>query len=160
MKKIIVCMLVCFCMLAGAALAGDGARSKDGIQLPRGKWWKMPEVAQQLKLSTAEQAALDDLYFKHRSRKIDLRSTVQKEQLELERLLEKQSFDESAARSQFQKVVAAKDTVSAERFDFLIEVRKLLGHDRFQQLVVQFQKSRMKKDGPKKAPRKAPGSGL
>jgi len=138
-------MLVCFFILSGVSTARDQGHSKDGLDLPRGKWWRMPEVAKELNINSDEQAKFDDLYFKYRNQKIDLKSTVEKEQLELERIIEKEKFDESSCRDQFQKVINAKNKVSIERFNFLIEVRKLLGYERFQQLIVKFKKIKMNK---------------
>ena len=158
MKRLLCYMLVCFFILSGVSTARDRSHSKDGLDLPRGKWWRMPEVAKELNINSDEQAKFDDLYFKYRNQKIDLKSTVEKEQLELERIIEKEKFDESACRDQFQKVIKAKNKVSIERFNFLIEVRKLLGYERFQQLIVKFKKIKMKKskknDGRKRDDRK------
>jgi hypothetical protein len=98
----------------------------------------MPEVASELQMSSDEQATLDDLYYKHGNQMIDLKSDLKKAQLALEQFIENEKLDESACKDQFQKVVEARNTLSTERYNFLIEVRKLLGYERFVQLRTKF----------------------
>ena len=139
MRREMFYMLICFFMLSGASVAGERGYSRDGIEdMPRGKWWRMPEVANELKISSDEQAKLDDLYYKHRNQMVDHKSTLKKEQIALEWFIEKETLDESACKNQFQKVLEARNTLSTERYNFLIEVRKLLGYERFLQLKPKF----------------------
>jgi len=135
MRRVVFYALICFFMLSGISMARDKGYSRDGIDdLPRGKWWRMPEVANELKISPDEQAKLDDLFFKHQNQMIDHKSALKKEQIALEWFIEKETLDESACKDQFQKVLEARNTLSTERYNFLIEVRKLLGYERFLQL--------------------------
>ena len=57
----------------------------EGIDLPPGKWWRMPDVAKELNISSDEQQKLDDFYYKHRTQMIDLKGGLEKEQIALER---------------------------------------------------------------------------
>ena len=95
MKRIVCCMIVCFFILSGVALAQERGVPKGGMNLPRGKWWRMPEVAKDIGISADEQVKLDDVFYKHRNRAVDLKSTVRKEQLQLERLIEKETVGPS-----------------------------------------------------------------
>ena len=135
MRRVMFYTLICFFVLSGISMARDKGYSRDGIDdLPRGKWWRMPEVASELKISSDEQAKLDDLYYKHQNQMIDHKSDLKKEQITLEWFIEKETLDESACKDQFQKVLEARNKLSTERYNFLIEVRKLLGYERFLQL--------------------------
>lgn len=69
---------------------------------------------------------------------IDLKSNVEKEKLELEMILDQQDFNESACMDRFKKFQDARTKLANERFRFLIEVRKLLGLDRYRQLKTEF----------------------
>jgi len=140
-------MMVCFFTLSGVAFAQERGRPKGGMDLPRGQWWNLPEVVQEFNISSDEQAKLDDLFFNHRNQEIDLKGTVRKEQLQLERVIEKDKLDETACKNQFQKVLIAQNNVAAERFNFLIDVRKILGYERFQQLTVKFKEKRIQRPG-------------
>jgi len=143
MRRLVFHVLICFFVLSGVSMARDRGNPRDGIEdLPRGKWWKMPEVANELSISTDEQAKLDDLYYKHRNQMIDLKRDLKKEQIALEWFIEKEKLDESACMDQFQKVLNARNKLSMERYNFLIEVRKLLGYERFLQLRPKFHELR------------------
>jgi hypothetical protein len=139
-------MLVCFFVLSGISMAQDRGHPRDEMEnLPRGKWWRMPEVAGELKISSDEQATLDGLYYKHRNQMIDRKSELKKGQLVLEQFIENEKLDESACKDQFQKVLEARNKISTERYNFLIEVRKLLGFERFLQLKPKFNELRKEK---------------
>jgi len=157
MRRLVFHMLICFFVLSGVSMARDRGNSKDEIEdLPRGKWWRMPEVAKELNISSDEQAKLDDLYYKHRNQVIDLKRSLKKEQIALEWFIEKEKLDESACMVQFQKVLNARNKLSSERYSFLIEVRKLLGYERFLQLRPKFhelRKVRFQRDEGRKVPR-------
>ena len=121
---------------------GGAHQAKEGMRVPRGKWWKMPPMAERLNLTAEEKEELDRLFLEHRHRMIDLRSEIQKERLELEYLLDSTSFDSDASMARFMKVQNAQRDVAVERFRFLLDVREILGLDRFQQLKAQVQEHR------------------
>ena len=139
-------------------MAKDRGRPREEIEgLPRGKWWRMPEVASELKISSDEQSTLDDLYYKHRNQMIDHKSELKKGQLAFEQFIENENLDESACKDQFQKVLEARNKISIERYNFLIQVRKLLGFERFLQLkpkVYELGRGKSRKDGDRRKPRR------
>jgi len=105
-------------------------------QVPAGKWWHMPGVAKKLQLTDAHIKQLDDVFIENRMKLIDFKSALEKERFELQNLLDKDRLDEKAVFDQFTKLQAARSKLEAERFHFLLEVRKILGRERFQQLEV------------------------
>lgn len=123
---------------------GDSHGSMKG-NMPRGQWWRMPGVAEKLGLSPEEQKQLDTLYMTHRREMITLKAEVEKEKLEFEYLIDKEKIDEQAIKSQFAKLHDARGKMSLARFTFLLEVRKLLGYERYQKLKSEFQQRRMMK---------------
>jgi len=158
MRRIVFCLLVCLFVFSGVSSAQDRGRPPDEIEnLPRGKWWRMPEVASELKISSDEQAKLDDLYYKHRNQMIDHESELKKAQISLEWFIEKEKLDESACKDQFQNVLGARNKLSTERYNFLIEVRKLLGYERFLQLKpksYELRKEKSQKDKGRREPKR------
>jgi len=105
-----------------------------GQTMPEGKWWKDPGVVKQLNLTSGEAKQLDNLFVKSRRRLIDLKNRVEKERFEYQTLMESQNLDESAVNRQLQKLEKARTEMNAETNRFVVEVRKILGHDRFQKL--------------------------
>ena len=143
MKKITVITFIGFLALTGICLAEGPPVKREGV--PAGKWWRMPGVNKDLNLNDEEQEKLDDLYIENRRRMIDLKSTVDRERLELEQLLDQKDFNESACMDRFKRLQNASTNLSIERFRFLIEIRKLLGYDRYEKLKIKFQEHRMRK---------------
>ena len=117
--------------------------------LPRGKWWHNSTLSSAIDLSESEKAQLDEKYIDNRRELIQLKSNLELERFELEVLLEKDPLDETAVMEQFKKMNQARQELATARFQFVLEVRKLLGADRFEQLKQQFKQKRHRKGGPK-----------
>ena len=96
-KRMLIGMLVCSAMILGVVQAyADG--------LGPGRWWRLPELSRDMGLTDREKQMLDDMFVKNRNALIDLRSDIEKEQLKLEDILAKDTFNESAAKAQFKRV--------------------------------------------------------
>jgi hypothetical protein len=152
MKKTILFILIFVFAFANISMAkrpgsGEGGWSnrKESMGIPSGKWWKRSDVVNKIDIAEAEKKKLDNMYYKHRYRMIDLHSQVKKDQLELEQLLDNQDFNAEASMDHFTKLQKAHNTRSTERFRFLVQVRELMGLDRFQQLKEQVKKYRMER---------------
>ena len=110
---------------------------------PAGRWWHIPSVAKELNLRPDQKTRLDSLYLNNRTRIIDLKARMEKEQVKLEGLLEEQKLDQPAVMKQYDRVEKARSALARERFKYLLEVRKIIGYDRFEQLKVIFRQRRM-----------------
>jgi len=119
--------------------------AKEGNGLPHGKWWNNSEAASQLNLSDNEIKILDDMYVNHRRRIIKLRAIVEEERFELNNLIESKTINDEAVLNQSQRLEHARSNLSSERFHFFLDVRKLLGFDRYQQLKSMYQTMRQKR---------------
>jgi Spy/CpxP family protein refolding chaperone len=124
-----------------------------GKDLPRGKWWQDPKLSSIIKVSKEEEQKLDELYIESRRNFIKLKSAVEMERFELEVLMEKDPLDEAKVLEQYRKMDNARDSLGTERFGYLLEVRKILGAERFQKLKFEFQKHRRSKKGRQKTGR-------
>ena len=161
MKKVTLLALLFMFALSGISMAknpGFGGRGsgpqKESMGVPGGKWWKTPQMADKLALTQEEKAKLDSMYLNHRHQMIDLRSQVQKERLELEQLLDSSTFNGEASMECFKKLQEARTSLATERFKFLVQVRELLGLERFQQLKVKVRQHRMKRKQERRRPAK------
>ena len=129
-------------VIGGSALAGD----------TRGRWWHVEEIAGQLQLSEDEIRRLDAAYEAALIRMIEIRSQVEIERIKLRSLMEQPDFNENEVMAQHQNQETARRRLSEERFRFLLEVRKIVGHDRFVQLLEiqdEHRKRRFSKDREK-----------
>ncbi len=150
MRKLTLFTLICFFAVSGISIAGNLGYSmrssgfgSEGLTIPGGKWWRMPKAAKKLELTKAEQKKLDRMFIQNRRRMIDLKRDAAKEKLELEDILDKENFNESACMGRFKKLMDASTELTIERFRFLVEVRNLLGIKRFQLLKANFRERRM-----------------
>ena len=147
MKKGIIVIMALLLVMSSSVVAFskrgpdfDGSRGM--MMLPFGKWWQSPEMLKSLNLSDTEKQKLEDLFYQSRKKMIDLKGNVEKEFLDFEQLINQDPLDETGCLNQFDRMVDARTKMGKERFLFLIEVRKLLGADRFQLIKQEF---RMKK---------------
>jgi hypothetical protein len=125
-----------------------------------GKWWRYPQVSERLNLNEAEISKLDIQFVDSRRKLIKLVSAVKSEQFELDNLLESENLDEKATVKHFDQLQQARTKLANEQFRFLLEIRKILGLDRFRQLkeYKQLRRQKMRRelrsmqDRPKKGP--------
>ena len=139
MKKMALMTFVLVFALSGISMARGLGHGKEDM-MPRGKWWKSPEMAERLHLTPDEKVKLDTLYLTHRRQMIDLRGQVAKERLDLEQLFDAKNFDSAACMENFKKLEKAHVNLATERFKFLVQVREVLGLERFQELKAEFWK--------------------
>ena len=116
-----------------------------GQKMPHGKWWRSPKATEKLNLSNEEKKQLDEKFLESRRKLIDLKATVEKEQLELDALMDKEPLNEKSVMERFKKLETARASLAAERFGFILEVRKIIGLERFQQLKTTFKGFRQKR---------------
>lgn len=136
-------MLKVALQLAGMLLLLAGASPPSLAQdAPPGQWWRNRQVAAELKLSADEIQRLDRLYVESRRRRIALKSAVERESFELQNLLESQPVDETRVKAQYRRLEAERSRLNDERFRFLLEVRKIVGPQRFQNLKQMYQRSK------------------
>jgi hypothetical protein len=122
-------------LLAGLFFHGD-AFSQDAVF---GRWWHNPSVTRRVNLEGQERKLLDEKFLETQRRLIMLKNGVEREQFELENLIEKETLNEDAIMAQFRKLEKAREDLSSERFRFLLEVRKIMGLQRFQTIKMAFQ---------------------
>jgi Spy/CpxP family protein refolding chaperone len=128
LKRILTMMAVIVTVLAIAGPAMARGSSK-------WRWWQNEEIITLLKLSPQEIQKLDDAFVESRRRMLEIKGRVEAERFKLEELLSRPKINAAAIRQQNRKMEAARSDLAAERFDFLLKSREVLGHERFQQLI-------------------------
>jgi len=100
----------------------------------RGKWWNNNSMAEELHLTDSERNRLDEKYVEGRRKMIDLKSAVEKERLELDIALDNPNADKARINEHYAKLEKARAELSKARFDLIIEMRDIIGVERFQTL--------------------------
>ncbi|MFC1895295.1 Spy/CpxP family protein refolding chaperone [Thermodesulfobacteriota bacterium] len=103
-------------------------------EVPPGRWWHDSRVDKRLNLTEEEKGQLDGLFVENRRKLIDLKSALERERFELETVLEDRGADAQQVRERYKSLETARARLSNERFSFLLEVRRIVGPERFQQL--------------------------
>jgi len=161
MKKSILITCICVFLISTTGFARMHGGGFGGDRVPPGKWWHVPEIAESLKVTAEEKTKLDTLFLNNRKAMIGLKGEMATKRLDLETLMEKENFDEAAVMDQFTSMQESGQAMWKQKFQFLINVRKLLGKDRFMQLKSQFNQnhSRPHKGGKGGKHRFGPGPG-
>ena len=110
------------------------AETEQALVIPSGKWWSMPEMAKKINLTEPEKKKLDDLYIVFYRKLIDRRAVMEKLWLDIDTLFDREEFNESAVLEQFKKHEAERSAIATDRFQFLVDVRRILGRERYQRL--------------------------
>lgn len=103
-------------------------------EMMHGKWWQNKTMAEQLELTDSERKILDDKYTESRRKLIDLKTEVEKERLELDILLDSNEVKKEQIFERYDSLERARAKLSKERFGLLMEVRDIIGIERFQEL--------------------------
>ncbi len=117
--------------------------------IPAGKWWRNPDVARKLGLSKHEINRLEEAYVRSRRQLIRSKGELEAERFELETLFGRNNFNETAAKKQFERLEQKRTSLSKSRFQFVVEVRKILGPRRFQELVDYYRRKPPRPSFPK-----------
>lgn len=128
---------LCLLVLMLFPLTAMGQKS-----MPHGKWWYSENIVKKLDLTKGEINLLDNIYTQSRRKLIELKSEVEKERFEYETLMESEDMKESEVMSQAKKLETVRAKLSTERSRFLLEVRKVLGAERFRKLKSSFKEMR------------------
>jgi Spy/CpxP family protein refolding chaperone len=99
-----------------------------------GKWWWDNAMAAQLKLTDTERKNLDEKYTESRLRLVDLKSDVEKERIKLDMLLGRQDATKEQITAGYEGLEKARANLAKERFSLLIDMRDIIGVERFQEL--------------------------
>ena len=108
--------------------------------LPLGQWWHNSRIIRYLNLKNSEIQQLDQLFKSSRRNLIDLKNEVKKKRFQLDVLLDSGKISDKAVKKQFKRLERARSQLSSERLQFMMEVRKIIGPQRFQQLKSSFRR--------------------
>ena len=136
LKHMSVAMILLLLALTSSAVLAQGMAgpppNPDGI--PFGKWWQSPVGVRHLNLTREEVDALDAAFDTRARKFMELKHTIELEQFDLNRMMEDKTLDEPALMEQFNKLESARATLSGERFRYYVQIRKILGPDRFRKI--------------------------
>lgn len=128
MKRQAFVLLTC---LFGTPLLGQGL-GPPGWDVPQGRWWTRPAIAKELSLSPEQKTRLEEIVAERLKVIIDARAAVEKAQVELREVAQKEPLDVQKARQAFQAVQQARARLEKERFELLLSQRQVLTAEQWQ----------------------------
>jgi Spy/CpxP family protein refolding chaperone len=99
-----------------------------------GAWWKNSDVAQKLNLTDSQIKQLEDTFYQHRLKLVDIGAEMQKSDMKLQQMLDADTVDESAVNAQVDQVLAARGKMEREFTNMNLNFRKILTGDQWKQL--------------------------
>lgn len=121
-------------ILPAAALAWAQGPGGPPWNVPLGRWWDRPAVAQELGLSAEQKAKLEQLTAERLKAMIDARAAVHKAEVELRLLADRDPLDVRKLREAFAAMQQARQRLEGERFELLLAVRQTLTQEQWQKL--------------------------
>lgn len=129
--------------------------------MPPGRWWKRPEVVQQLGLTSAQQTKLDELFRAHAEVLIDLKAEAGKQALRLRGELDQRTLDRARVRAAAEQVSAARARLFERELMMLVDMRSVLSDEQWERFRSELENRVARKRGrpgsPRREPRRAPG---
>jgi len=112
-------------ILAALLLLGFVAASQ-AADLPPGKWWRRPEVISALNLSEEEQSKLESIWAASANDLIDLRGSVEKENVALRTMLDAPQLDRKAIQRAASRLSDARGRLFDRELMMLVDMRNVL----------------------------------
>ncbi len=147
MRKIIAILFVFFFF--------SKAQSHMLFMIPEERWWDRPKISKELQLTKEEKKKLKEVTLKARMKLIEKKAALKKERLKLISMIESKDATEEQINRQFELLQKAREDLLRTRFEYILEIRKILGVERFNLLKEFFAKKarkRMRKRHGKKGP--------
>jgi Spy/CpxP family protein refolding chaperone len=115
----------------------DGMRGGfgSGFRLgPPGMWWKNPDLAQKIALTPDQQKRMDDIFQKSRLELIDLKASLEKQEVTLQPMLSENPPDTNKILAQIDHVAQARADLEKGNARMLLGIRGVLSPDQWTKL--------------------------
>ena len=99
-----------------------------------GAWWKNSNIAQKLNLTDTQIKQLEDAFYQHRLKLVDIGAAMEKSDMKLQQMLDADTVDESAVNAQVDQVLAARGQMEREFTAMNLNFRKILTLEQWKQL--------------------------
>jgi len=91
-----------------------------------GRWWTNPQIINRLGLTPDQQKRMDAIFLQNRLKLIDLTAALDKEEAQLEPLMEADQPDATSIRSQIDRIVQARSELEKANANMLLGIRLVL----------------------------------
>jgi Spy/CpxP family protein refolding chaperone len=99
-----------------------------------GKWWKNSELMQRIGLTEQQSQQIEKAFQDHRLQLIDLHAALEKQEVQLEPLMEADRPDEAQVIAQIDRVAQARAALEKSNAQMLLAIRRVLTVDQWKKL--------------------------
>lgn len=99
-----------------------------------GKWWKNSEIAKELGLTEQQITQIEQTFFDHRMKLIDMNADVQRNEARLQPLMEADQVDEAKISAQLDQLLTARSRLEKANMMMMISIRKVLAVEQWKKL--------------------------
>jgi Spy/CpxP family protein refolding chaperone len=104
------------------------------IRSEMGEWWKDSNIAKKLQLTDGQVTQLDQTFYDHKMKLVDYGAAMEKEDLNLQRLLDADVPNEGLVETQVDQVLTARGKLEREYTMMNLDLRKVLSIEQWRQL--------------------------
>ncbi len=123
-----------------------------GMEL--GAWWKNSDIVKEIGLTDSQAGQIEQTFVEHKLKLIDLHAELEKQEVQLQPLIDADQPDESRVGAQIDQVLAARGRLEKETTMMMLAIRRVLNVDQWKKLqAIQQQREptffrHFKHDGP------------
>jgi Spy/CpxP family protein refolding chaperone len=121
------------------------AASALGQGIADGKWWKRPRIAQELALSSDQEAQLEKIFAHSKPRLIDLRADLEKKQFDYEQAMQADATDRKAVEAKIEAREEARARLQKELALMELDMKQVLKPEQRERLM------RLREEGRQRA---------
>ena len=121
---------------------------------PGGAWWQDQELAKKLSITADQQKKMSDIFQQNRTKMIDLKATLDKEEVTLEPLIRADVPEDAKILAQIDRVAQARAELEKNHAKMLLTIRHVLTPEQWKQL-----QEEAPRGGFRGGPRGGPGAG-
>ena len=102
--------------------------------IPPGTWWKNPDLVAKISLTADQQAKMDEIFRQNRLQLVDTKASLEKEQINLEPLLNANPVDTNKALAEISKIADLRAGLEKANAKMLLGLRSVLTADQWTKL--------------------------
>lgn len=100
---------------------------REGLRIaPPGMWWKYPDLIAKLDLSANQQNRMDNIFQRSRLELIDLKATLEKQEVMLQPMLAENPPDTNKVLAQIDRIAHARANLERANARMLLGIRRVL----------------------------------
>ncbi|HUY81785.1 MAG TPA: Spy/CpxP family protein refolding chaperone [Acidobacteriaceae bacterium] len=114
---------------------GHGGPMEHDFHRPNhGRWWDNPKLAGKLNITAAQKKQMDVIFFKHRLQLVDLKATLQKDELRMRPMIGADQPDEAKVLAQIDTIAQDRANLEKANARMLFGIRRVLTLDQWTKL--------------------------